>query len=954
MKQLLKISLLAVLTISALFGNVPINVSSKVSEIKKIAHGERDWPVLLVEFNEDEDPSTTGRGTFLQSWTDIDTAYTFDPVPHNKAYFHAHLKAINHYWETVTNGKISVKSQLSQIYPNNSAAFQVPQKIRHYHRPHLLDSLDHYLAGFVFDAVSVAYGSGDFPQNAREIIIYHAGVGQDFDFSNMFDPTPYDMPSFHFDEDYLQQYLTTQQWQSWQSFGVKQGIVLPEMQNQLGINIALNGTEILLSGFLLGLPPLYNTETGKSAAGIFGLMDQGSNNAAGLLPVNPSAFERYLLGISDLQILPEGVNLLNDKEIGKIKLSDKESFLIEYRQNAGVFLDSLHAELESDNYLETITEYAKRNPDFSWQTDPVSGVFIGVNNYDITIPASAFLIWHITDPFWEFQNVDNPNGAWPPMLRLEEADGAYDIGKNYGILSGNVNSGWKWDMWFANNPAFRDNNPWVFSARMDDSSNPNTRSFAGISTGITIRNFKTGGYQGEFELILENSTETQSIPRRIFHHSAYGKSVYTQDSLLVIVPETVANQTEIPETAPSRKIGNPLSAAARLLAPDSLLFIHYNPETSQSAISILDGALNLVSVANFPVKIDMNNWAMVDDALYFQNISDSAAIQLIRLDFASGESQMLPVSGNSPVKMAVYQNNLFWSDEKKILSWDDGPLFILNKEIKSLAILNDQLFVGLEKGGFQIINLGTDGISEAFAEEYSVKAMIPAYLNSDKRPDLLTLIEKEGRAGLAIFDENGILWNNFPIYKNHSQIRLILQNNEPVIFAYHPDGFWQTLNLEGEIRHSQICASQAKTLFIDEQGNWFADGSAGFIGEAIWGFERGNALGHSALLQSEPQYIPHSTEKIVQNGLVYNYPNPVKSGITRFRFFAQEQAAVTISIFSLAGVKVHTIESEAQAGQWNEIEWHIGNLPSGPYFAKIELSNSKREETYIIKPAILR
>jgi len=70
------------------------------------------------------------------------------------------------------------------------------------------------------------------------------------------------------------------------------------MQNQLDINIGLHGTEILLSGYLLGLPALYDTETGKSKAGVFGLMDQGSNNANGLVPIKPSAFERILLGIS--------------------------------------------------------------------------------------------------------------------------------------------------------------------------------------------------------------------------------------------------------------------------------------------------------------------------------------------------------------------------------------------------------------------------------------------------------------------------------------------------------------------------------------------------------------------------------------------------------------------------------------------------------------------------------
>ncbi len=59
-----------------------------------------------------------------------------------------------------------------------------------------------------------------------------------------------------------------------------------------------------------------------------------------------------------------------------------------------------------------------------------NGVLIGLNDYDITLQTDGLLIWHINDPFYEFNEMsDNPNGGDIPILRLEEADGGYDIGK---------------------------------------------------------------------------------------------------------------------------------------------------------------------------------------------------------------------------------------------------------------------------------------------------------------------------------------------------------------------------------------------------------------------------------------------------------------------------------------------------------------------------------------------
>ncbi|GIS35999.1 MAG: hypothetical protein Ct9H90mP7_0070 [Candidatus Neomarinimicrobiota bacterium] len=68
------------------------------------------------------------------------------------------------------------------------------------------------------------------------------------------------------------------------------GIILPESQNHplmdpsifnaltepCDLQYSITGTWALMIGFAVGLPPLWQIETGKSGVGIFGLMDQGS------------------------------------------------------------------------------------------------------------------------------------------------------------------------------------------------------------------------------------------------------------------------------------------------------------------------------------------------------------------------------------------------------------------------------------------------------------------------------------------------------------------------------------------------------------------------------------------------------------------------------------------------------------------------------------------------------
>lgn len=920
--------------------------------VKKLSSGERNWPVFRVEFAADDNETTSGTGTFMAEWDPEDTVYAFDPVPHNTAYFQAHLQAIGLYWSAVTRERITVNTSPDQLIPS---VIVLNQTIRYYSRPDKPDSIDIYLAKMLYDIFSVASTSGVMPVNPSEAIIYHAGIGQDFDFSSIFDPTPFDIPSFYYDESFIRQNLPEEQANELLEMGISKGIVLPEMQNQLGVNIALNGTEILLSGFLLGLPALYDTETGTSKAGIFGLMDQGSNNAAGLVPVYPSAFERMILGVADIQPAASGDFLLNDGQIIRADISDKEYFLIEYRHNAGVYLDSLYDALDSENYLDALNVYAA-DSDFDIYIDEASGVVTGVSDYDITLPANGFLIWHINEPYWDYQaaELSNPNGGPIPMLRLEEADGGYDIGKEYGILSGSVNQGWKWDMWFEDNPGFSDNNPSLRSVQMTDTSHPSTRSFSNFNSGHNFRSFKPAGFAGTLNILYADQNAAM-YPSRFYQQTIDENRLYIQDEFLVYESASAGSDTLLSDLA------NPLYTNARLLETNELLVIENLSNATKVRLLAMPSG-QVVSTLLIPGAVDLAHWIYDDNKsrVILQIVSDSGMRSLCYANLSLGTYVVQPLISADYCPMVLGVSGLIYGDNMKIMS-DTGELIHqYQSEILSLASLNDTVAAGLSGGGFSFIDLSTGNATAAVALDYSIQKIIPAHLDRDGQIDVLAVVEKNGRSGWAVFSHYGVLWNQFPIYDDVKSLRLAKTSDSYYIAAYYDTGKLAMYSLDGSILGSGMAGADVKAFFWSDDGSLIADGLlnttlAQTISDftVLWPYEHGNLFGTSAY-DYESDKEPVSTETIIRNGLIYNYPNPVAHTSTKIRFYANESASADVWIFDLSGTEVTHLNSQTIPQQWNEITWNITDLPSGIYVAKIRFSGNSSKEEYIIKPAILR
>ncbi|MFA6792458.1 MAG: T9SS type A sorting domain-containing protein [Candidatus Neomarinimicrobiota bacterium] len=897
----------------------------------------RDFVSLRVEFQTDNYSGTTGNGRFmLTEWTGHDTVYSLDPLPHNRAYFSSHLKFLQHYWQTVSNGNIIINTDPSLQLPQGEQPYVLDRQMQYYSHP---DSLDFRLATLIYESVSALKFSGDSIPPNDGIIIFHAGVGQDFNIP--LDDSPFDIPSFYFDKDYLERHLSAEALAFLETNHALQGIVLPETQNQLKVNIALNGTAVLLSGMMLGLPPLYNTETGRSVAGIFGLMDQGSNNANGLCPIRPSAFERMLLGATSPQILESsGSFALLPGETYSIPVSSNEYFLLEFRKNTGIWADSLFwSDSTLQNYHDVLQSMNNSGLiDYTLE----NGVLTSLSDYDVSLPASGLLIWHVCEPDLIGSN---PNADTPPLLDLLEADGGNDIGKVYNTLDPSVNNGWKWDMWFKNNPAWSDNNPNIYRMQLNDNTHPDSRSAAGLSSGIAIQRFDF--YKDSVLIRLVTDPPAK-----------YNFSGMVFDEMTPAAGSSSSTRNYIGYRDSSLYFFNDVDGAfslftnKRAYTKGSTALMSYGNDIIQ--VSNFPGSAIIKHLVFNPVFLTVNDTLRIDHPVDLEHLAlwgDSLFLAphpalpepnpVLILDLSSGSLETRESLGERQIP---YVHN-------GRLSYIPAP---------AAAVMNDNLIFADNERGFYLSS-GVSGEARGpVAEEHAIRQLIPIHLNQDGLFELLALTTFDGRPTLSAFTQAGYLLNGFPVFNDYRELRAYYLDGEPKILAYNPAGKIDVFLNDATLDYSLAAPVNASSFFIEQierDTAWIiCDGSIYSVrsDSVYWGYNGKDPLHsneHHALQKSSTPVFEH----LIRDALIYNYPNPAEGEATRFRFFATGAQQVSIQIFQLSGRYVTTLNADdLYNNQWNEVLWDVSALQSGVYIAKIRISGEGRSETYLVKPAVLK
>ena len=498
--------------------------------------GFRKIAAIRVSFQPDDSQGTTGDGTFLLAQNTVSCGnYTIDRSPHDKSYFESQLQAVDSYFRNVSNGHYGIDLDSSQVFPDGEAASYLLDHTMDYYHPYgeTNEIYEQKLVELFKDALFTADSADAVPFTDYDlIVVFHAGIGQDFSLPFL-DPTPEDIPSTYVDREMLGDPI----------FDVEHGIILPETQNHLlfeeaediftdpaescDYQFGLTGTFALMVGFAEGLPPLWDTETGESGIGVFGLMDQGSNNGRGIIPSPPDAWTRIQAGWTiPSTVTPSSEVLLPERStqdsIIKVQIDDDEYFLIENRNNwfrDNVNIDSVRYAMydNADDYPDYV-EVLFDSVDIEFDEN---GVVTSVSSYDLGLPASGLLIWHIdesvirTAPDEYSINADRERKG----IDLEEADGAQDIGYPNIHLFTDPTSGYFGDMWFDGNLEYETVNG-VGPPEFGPYSYPDTKSNDGASTFLSIENISVPGDTISFTVLntfmVDGFPDTTAFIRTVY------------------------------------------------------------------------------------------------------------------------------------------------------------------------------------------------------------------------------------------------------------------------------------------------------------------------------------------------------------------------------------------------------------------------------------------------------
>ena len=435
------------------------------------------------QYEETDDPNTTGRGMMNMGiiapddWdVYVDTAgHGIDPPPHNALYFHAHMKALRRYWETVSEGKITLNwtifpggftaAHLDSTYFGDvfdSTAFHA-DSAGLFGTYQLLEPMSYYggdpngiisgLEKYFEDGITlvdqtdpnVEFGLYD------HYIMFHAGADRQNDIG--FPTTSSDLFTGYIS--YKDSILVDDGDKS-----VVDATLMPEYVSQDNRSTALNAVLAHEYGHQLGLVDLYRTDKFWSCLGDFALMDHNGFGTAidfgqgwstgrtfGAMPIYPCAWSRAYLGFVEVHDFRQGIDIevvaaevaREGIKVARVPISENEYYLIENRMMMTTVWDP-----ESDTVgmrQDALTSVLQGV--YHWQTKEYTP------DYDFLIPGSGVLIYHVDEAVAAMNNSDgtcdmvnnfndnrlqwvegDPNPS-RKFVTLIEADGVVDLSGYY-------------------------------------------------------------------------------------------------------------------------------------------------------------------------------------------------------------------------------------------------------------------------------------------------------------------------------------------------------------------------------------------------------------------------------------------------------------------------------------------------------------------------------------------
>ena len=299
----------------------------------------------------------------------------------------------------------------------------------------------------------------------------------------------------------------------------------------------------------------------------------------------------------------------------------------------------------------------------------------------------------------------------------------------------------------------------------------------------------------------------------------------------------------------------------------------------------------------------------------------------------------------------------------------DGDLSSVNLNTKILVDIDFNLFL-VENSDYYIDN-GQVGSNVLYPKGY--------YSNLEQMEEVQDALSL-GDIDLDGYDEKLLIINNslqclnanesfcsgFPINGNFEGIPLIVDildgDNKQEIICKNGEVI-SIMDNQGNIKYNIPSYSEDKEISIVP--NWDSTNNAALInGNILFVFDNYNSnysYWHNPNSNSYNNPIvsgPTNRQGLgsVMGGIdisrSYNYPNPIKDGLTRFRFFVLNSNDVSIKIYDAAGILIDRLSlNNLVHNEYNEIIWDASKLNSGLYFAELK---SDIDESKLIKMVVIK
>ncbi len=469
----------------------PIFQTRKVHPIEKIMKARKPEKsrrgnyekllVLLVDFQEDDNPETTGNGKFNLNATNT-YPIPLDSPPRDYVYFSNQLLALQQYYKAVSYGSYNLQYDVFPAYGSDIGAYTLPHEMAYYNpgtqdQDLMVERFEEYFHDvFTVADLDEDINFGDY----GHYMIIHAGSDWQHDRNG---DSPHDIPSFFIQvgdgkEVIVDDGATT----------ITYACNIPETITQdvreeggTPINYGvINSVMVHEFGHSLGFVDLYNVSDYSPGVGYFDIMDAGGSviiqmgfningetkpfYVEGINPIFPGAFSRVIAfedfyrasgmmkEISELpfdqeiRLLPIGkeydLDELAENEIFilKIPINETEYVLIENRQidpdgDGGTVPIGGLASSMGDRVVLGPSSTSLTDNNFNYEYDYLLPGWSKITNNSQRFYGGGLIAWYVDEKrLYENNNFANNSvntNRFKRAVKIIEADGIEDISNPY-------------------------------------------------------------------------------------------------------------------------------------------------------------------------------------------------------------------------------------------------------------------------------------------------------------------------------------------------------------------------------------------------------------------------------------------------------------------------------------------------------------------------------------------